>query len=62
LNRDLRKVIIVDFDEKSYQLQDRNGFKLKKYEGDDDETLADLTHFLQGKTMFHDKLMSGHVI
>ncbi|XP_060081944.1 mitochondrial import inner membrane translocase subunit TIM50-like [Ylistrum balloti] len=48
LNRDLSKVIIVDCNEKSFQFHLRNGLKLKKWTGDnDDKTLIDLANFLQ---------------
>ncbi|OWF41211.1 mitochondrial import inner membrane translocase subunit TIM50-like [Mizuhopecten yessoensis] len=48
LNRDLSKVIVVDCNEKSFQFHIRNGLKLKKWTGDDeDKTLIDLANFLQ---------------
>lgn len=48
LNRDLSKVIIVDWNEKSFQFNLRNGLKIKKWSGDsEDGTLADLANFLQ---------------
>ncbi|XP_033730490.1 mitochondrial import inner membrane translocase subunit TIM50-like, partial [Pecten maximus] len=48
LNRDLSKVIMIDCNEKSFQFHARNGLKLKKWTGDnDDKTLIDLANFLQ---------------
>ncbi|XP_071803246.1 mitochondrial import inner membrane translocase subunit TIM50-like [Asterias amurensis] len=48
LNRDMGKVIFVDWNEKSFQLQPQNSFGLKKWEGtDDDRTLIDLADFLR---------------
>ncbi|XP_041468823.1 mitochondrial import inner membrane translocase subunit TIM50-like [Lytechinus variegatus] len=48
LNRDLSKVIIVDCNAKSYQLQPKNALGLKKWEGnDDDRTLFELAAFLR---------------
>ncbi|XP_071496983.1 mitochondrial import inner membrane translocase subunit TIM50-like [Diadema antillarum] len=48
LNRDLSKVIIVDCNAKSYQLQPKNAVGLKKWEGnDDDRTLFELAAFLR---------------
>ncbi|XP_069117459.1 mitochondrial import inner membrane translocase subunit TIM50-like [Argopecten irradians] len=48
LNRDLSKVIMIDCNEKSFQFHTRNGLKLKKWTGDnDDTTLIDLANFLQ---------------
>jgi import inner membrane translocase subunit TIM50 len=50
LNRDLSKVIFVDCNPKSYQLQPRNAVGLKKWNGeDDDRTLIDLAQFLRSE-------------
>ena len=50
LNRDLSKVIMVDCNAKSYQLQPKNALGLKKWEGnDDDRTLFELAAFLRSK-------------
>ncbi|XP_055948967.1 mitochondrial import inner membrane translocase subunit TIM50-like [Argiope bruennichi] len=48
LNRDLSKVIFVDWNEKSFKLQPRNALKLKRWSGnDDDKTLYDLANLLR---------------
>ncbi|XP_022083036.1 mitochondrial import inner membrane translocase subunit TIM50-like [Acanthaster planci] len=48
LNRDMSKVIFVDWNAKSYLLQPQNAFGLKKWEGnDDDRVLVDLADFLR---------------
>ncbi|XP_013788635.1 mitochondrial import inner membrane translocase subunit TIM50-like [Limulus polyphemus] len=48
LNRDLSKVIFIDCNEKSFQLQPKNALKLKKWDGrDDDRVLVDLAVFLR---------------
>ncbi|XP_064622812.1 mitochondrial import inner membrane translocase subunit TIM50-like [Lineus longissimus] len=48
LNRDLSKLIFVDCNPKSYQLQPKNALGLKKWKGeDDDRTLVDLALFLR---------------
>ncbi|KAL7674660.1 hypothetical protein ACOME3_000936 [Neoechinorhynchus agilis] len=49
LNRELSKVIIVDWDEKAYQLQPRNGIhRIPKWNGnDDDRFLVNLADFLE---------------
>jgi len=48
LNRDLRKVIILDCDKKTSQLQPRNSFTLKKWEGDPkDISLIELIPFFR---------------
>ena len=50
------KVIFVDWNEKSFQLQPQNSFGLKKWEGtDDDRTLIDLADFLRSKNCFFPK-------
>ncbi|XP_072032205.1 mitochondrial import inner membrane translocase subunit TIM50-like [Amphiura filiformis] len=48
LNRDLSKVIIVDCNKKSFELQPQNGVALKKWDGnDEDRILFDLAAFLR---------------
>ncbi|XP_038055963.1 mitochondrial import inner membrane translocase subunit TIM50-like, partial [Patiria miniata] len=48
LNRDMSKVIFVDWNTKSFSLQPQNAFGLKKWEGsDDDRVLVDLADFLR---------------
>ncbi|GFQ97696.1 mitochondrial import inner membrane translocase subunit TIM50-C [Trichonephila clavata] len=48
LNRDLSKVIFVDWNDKSFKLQPRNALKLKRWTGnDDDKTLYDLANLLR---------------
>lgn len=50
LNRDLSRVIVIDWNDKSIQLQPENALKLKKWTGnDDDTTLVDLAMFLRSK-------------
>lgn len=54
LNRDLSKVIMVDWNKKSFKLQPRNGLKFNKWTGNDaDKSLADLAHFLRGRCINH---------
>ncbi|KAK3600609.1 hypothetical protein CHS0354_008892 [Potamilus streckersoni] len=48
LNRDLSKVIFLDWDQNSFQLQKENTLKLKRWKGnDDDRALEDVANFLQ---------------
>lgn len=48
LNRDLSKVIVIDWNEKSVKLHPENAFKLPRWSGnDDDTTLYDLAAFLK---------------
>lgn len=49
MNRDLDKIILIDWDEHSYELQPRNALhRLKKWEGDDKDTdLVYLASFLK---------------
>ena len=49
MNRDLSKIILIDWDETSYELQPRNALhRLKKWEGDDKDTdLVYLASFLK---------------
>ncbi|PIK54748.1 putative mitochondrial import inner membrane translocase subunit TIM50 [Apostichopus japonicus] len=48
LNRDMSRVIFIDYDPKSFQLQPRNAVRMKKWEGnDDDRSLFDLAAFLR---------------
>ncbi|XP_029637914.1 mitochondrial import inner membrane translocase subunit TIM50 isoform X2 [Octopus sinensis] len=52
LNRDLSKVIIVDWNEEATKLQSQNRFLLKRWTGDDnDRTLIDLANFLRTLSM-----------
>ncbi|XP_048736386.2 mitochondrial import inner membrane translocase subunit TIM50-like [Ostrea edulis] len=55
LNRDLNKVIMVDCKSKAVNLQRRNAFVLKEWDGNEnDTTLFDLASFLQ--TLAHSKV------
>lgn len=49
MNRDTKRIILIDWDEKAYQLQPRNALhRLKKWKGEDDDTdLVYLTTFLK---------------
>jgi len=49
INRDPKKIILIDWDEKAYQLQPRNALhRLKKWKGEDDDTdLVYLATFLK---------------
>ena len=49
INRDLNKIILIDWDEHSYELQPRNALhRLKKWEGEDnDADLVYLASFLK---------------
>ncbi|XP_041352373.1 mitochondrial import inner membrane translocase subunit TIM50-C-like [Gigantopelta aegis] len=48
LNRDLSKVIFLDWNPQSFKLQPKNTFRLKKWSGEDgDTTLYDLGNFLK---------------
>ena len=50
LNRPLSKVVIIDTDSKSVQLQPENSIILDKWKGDvSDKTLWDLVPLLQSK-------------
>lgn len=51
MNRDPSKIIVLDWDEKAYQLQPRNALhRLKKWEGDDsDAELVYLASFLKSE-------------
>ncbi|GAB1599966.1 mitochondrial import inner membrane translocase subunit TIM50-like isoform X1 [Argonauta hians] len=52
LNRDLSKVIIVDWNDNSTNLHKENRFLLKRWTGDDaDRTLIDLANFLRTLSM-----------
>ncbi|XP_050404831.1 mitochondrial import inner membrane translocase subunit TIM50-C [Patella vulgata] len=46
LNRDLSKVIMLEWDPKSCQLQKSNALILKRWKGEDDAQLFDLANFL----------------
>lgn len=53
LNRDLSKVIYIDYDPKSFQLNPENVLRLKKWEGDlSDTSLIDLAEFLKSLFSF----------
>lgn len=47
INRPLSKVIHIDFDEKTCQLNPNNCLILKKWDGADDKMLFDLTNFIK---------------
>ena len=49
MNRDISKIIVIDWDENAYQLQPRNALhRLKKWEGDESDTdLVYLASFLK---------------
>ncbi|XP_067682549.1 mitochondrial import inner membrane translocase subunit TIM50-like [Haliotis asinina] len=48
LNRDLSRVIMIDWNNRSYQLNPSNAFPIKKWTGsDEDRDLIDLAHFLR---------------
>ena len=53
MNRDLSKIILIDWDENSYELQPRNALhRLKKWEGDEKDTdLVYLASFLKSKLL-----------
>jgi len=49
LNRDLSKVIMIDWDEAAVGLNKENMFKLKRWDGDTkDVVLGELADFLRG--------------
>ncbi|KAM0736335.1 Mitochondrial import inner membrane translocase subunit TIM50-C [Formica fusca] len=51
LNRDLSKVIVIDWNDKSVKLHLENAFKLPRWTGnDDDTTLYDIAAFLKSKS------------
>lgn len=47
LNRDLSKVIVVDWNSESVKFHPENHLQIKKWDGEDDEVLIDLTVFLK---------------
>lgn len=50
INRDLSKVIVLDWNSKSVQSHPRNALKIKEWKGnDDDRTLVDLALLLKSK-------------
>lgn len=52
LNRDLSKVIVVDWNEHSTKFHPENAFNIPRWSGnDDDTTLFDLTAFLKSKNL-----------
>lgn len=53
LNRDLKKVIYIDWDPNSFQLQPENALRLTKWDGSNDDTsLIDLAALLRGMHRF----------
>lgn len=53
LNRDLSKVIFIDFDPKSFQLNPENVLRVPKWEGDmNDTSLVDLAELLKSCLFF----------
>ncbi len=49
MNRDLSKVIFIDWDPKAFQLQPENALRLPKWEGNNEDTsLVDLAGLLRG--------------
>lgn len=54
----MKKIILIDWDEKAYQLQPRNSIhRLKKWKGEEDDTdLVYLASFLKSKHFIHYKL------
>lgn len=51
MNRDLKKIIVIDWDENAFQLQPRNALhRLKKWNGDENDTdLVFLASFLKSE-------------
>lgn len=50
LNRDLRKVIVIDWDPNSTKLHPENTFHVERWTGNDDDlSLLDLVAFLKSK-------------
>lgn len=50
INRDLSKVIVIDWNEKSVKSHPRNALHIKQWKGnDDDRTLVDLALLLKSK-------------
>ena len=49
MNRDMSKIIVIDWDEHAYEMQPRNALhRLKKWDGDDSDTdLVYLASFLK---------------
>ena len=53
LNRDLSKVVVVDWDSKSIKLHPNNAFIIPRWRGnDDDQGLLELASFLQSKRRY----------
>jgi import inner membrane translocase subunit TIM50 len=54
MNRDLSKIIVIDWDEHAYELQPRNALhRLKKWDGEDTDTdLVYLASFLKSSLTF----------
>ena len=55
MNRDMSKIIVIDWDEHAYEMQPRNALhRLKKWDGDDSDTdLVYLASFLKSKIINH---------
>ena len=51
MNRDLSKIIVIDWDEHAYEMQPRNALhRLKKWQGEESDTdLVYLASFLKSK-------------
>ncbi len=49
LNRDLSKVIFIDWDEKAFHSNPENAFKVKQWKGENEDVLlGELADFLRG--------------
>lgn len=52
LNRDLKRVVIIDDESESFKLQPDNGIKVSEFKGDSTDTeLVQLIPFLESRTM-----------
>lgn len=50
LNRDLKKVIVIDWDPNSTKLHPENTFRIERWSGnDDDQSLLEMVSFLKSK-------------
>ena len=57
INRDLSKVIVIDWNEKSVKSHPRNALHIKQWKGnDDDRTLVDLALLLKSKYLIFFKI------
>lgn len=60
MNRDLSKVIYIDYDPHSFQLNPENVLRLPKWEGDmDDTALVDLAELLKSMFVFSFRVFGG---